>query len=281
MPAIRNLAVGLPLRDGYVLAQVGHDSEKGSSYLRAIGGGIEFGETAQAAVRREFLEELEIELDMVQLLGVVENHFDYEGEPGHEIVHVFSVASKHLDSIPLDQSLTVLDEGSTVAWFDVSRMEIPLYPEGSLDLLEGWEKSLKKSGEIDLARKGSLHHVELWVPDIQRAKADWGWMLTRLGYRQYQVWDNGISWLRGNTYLVVEESSALTRKTHQRTDSGLNHLAFHAGSEAEVDALMAESQLHGWKMLFADKYPHAGGPDSYAAYLVNSDGFEIELVATR
>lgn len=44
---------------------------------------------------------------------------------------------------------------------------------------------------------------------------------------------------------------------------------------------MAESQLHGWRPLFAEKYPHAGGHEIYAAYLVNSDGFEIELIATK
>jgi hypothetical protein len=31
--------------------------------------------------------------------------------------------------------------------------------------------------------------------------------------------------------------------------------------------------------MFADQYPHAGGPDHYAAYLENVDGFEAELVA--
>lgn len=32
--------------------------------------------------------------------------------------------------------------------------------------------------------------------------------------------------------------------------------------------------------LFQDKYPHAGGPGHYAAYLFNfSDGFEVELVS--
>lgn len=36
----------------------------------------------------------------------------------------------------------------------------------------------------------------------------------------------------------------------------------------------------GWRHLFADKYPTAGGAGHYAAYLVNSDGFEVELIAT-
>jgi hypothetical protein len=31
--------------------------------------------------------------------------------------------------------------------------------------------------------------------------------------------------------------------------------------------------------LFADRYPHAVGPDHYAAYLEDSDGYEVELIA--
>ncbi|EQD64343.1 Glyoxalase, partial [mine drainage metagenome] len=31
--------------------------------------------------------------------------------------------------------------------------------------------------------------------------------------------------------------------------------------------------------LFEDRHPHAGGPNHYAAYLENDDGFEVELVA--
>jgi hypothetical protein len=36
---------------------------------------------------------------------------------------------------------------------------------------------------------------------------------------------------------------------------------------------------HGWALLFADKHPYAGGKDHYAAYLANSDGYEVELIA--
>jgi hypothetical protein len=27
--------------------------------------------------------------------------------------------------------------------------------------------------------RGSLHHVELWVPDLARAEREWGWLLGR------------------------------------------------------------------------------------------------------
>ncbi|KRE79574.1 VOC family protein [Arthrobacter sp. Soil763] len=126
---------------------------------------------------------------------------------------------------------------------------------------------------------GALHHVELWVPDLERARHEWGWLLTRLGHEQYQGWPLGRSWRLGPTYIVVEESSDLTGRTHRRTGPGLNHLAFHAGTPAQVDALAADAPGHGWTELFPERYPHAGGPGHFAAYLVNSDGFEVELVA--
>ncbi|MFC8515977.1 VOC family protein [Streptomyces sp. NPDC057257] len=124
-----------------------------------------------------------------------------------------------------------------------------------------------------------LHHVELWVPSLHRAVREWGWLLGRLGWVPYQEWERGRSWRAGDTYLVVEESPAISALTHDRTRPGLNHLAFHAGSAADVDALAQAAPAHGWQPLFAERYPYAGGPDHYAAYLANSHGFEVELVA--
>jgi hypothetical protein len=43
--------------------------------------------------------------------------------------------------------------------------------------------------------------------------------------------------------------------------------------------LAAEGPALGWTLRFPDRHPHAGGPDHYAAYLANTDGFEVELVA--
>ncbi|GAA2583956.1 MULTISPECIES: VOC family protein [Streptomyces] len=126
-----------------------------------------------------------------------------------------------------------------------------------------------------------LHHIELWVPDLPRATREWGWLLARLGYGPYQEWEHGRSWRLGATYLVVEQSPALRGAEHDRMRPGLNHLAFHAGAAAEVDALAREAPAHGWVPLFADRHPHAGGPDHYAAYLANTDGFEAELVAAQ
>lgn len=127
---------------------------------------------------------------------------------------------------------------------------------------------------------GALHHVELWVPDLRRAIASVGWLLESVGYSEYQSWDAGRSWRLGVTYIVVEQSPAMSAERHDRLRPGLNHLAFHVRDAASVEALAGEAVAHGWRLMFADRHPHAGGQEHYAAYLENDDGFEVELVAT-
>ncbi|MFC7640639.1 hypothetical protein ACFQX6_06205 [Streptosporangium lutulentum] len=60
------------------------------------------------------------------------------------------------------------------------------------------------------ATTGTLHHVELWVPDLPRAIASWGWLLGELGYVLFQNWSDGRSWRLGSTYLVFEQSPDLS-----------------------------------------------------------------------
>jgi catechol 2,3-dioxygenase-like lactoylglutathione lyase family enzyme len=126
----------------------------------------------------------------------------------------------------------------------------------------------------------TLHHVELWVPDLGRAVASWGWLLGELGYELFQDWEAGRSWRAGPTYIVVEQSPAMTASEHERRRAGLNHLAFHAGGRDNVDRLVREAVNHGWSLMFADKHPYAGGQDHYAAYMENIDGYEVELTAS-
>jgi catechol 2,3-dioxygenase-like lactoylglutathione lyase family enzyme len=131
----------------------------------------------------------------------------------------------------------------------------------------------------EYAGSGSLHHVELWVPDLSRAIASWGWLLGELGCEQFQDWPGGRSWRAGTTYIVLEQSPAMTAAGYERCRPGLNHLAFHVASRQRVDELTVEAADHGWGLLFGDRHPHAGGADHYAAYLENTDGYEVELVA--
>jgi len=125
---------------------------------------------------------------------------------------------------------------------------------------------------------GGVHHIEIWVTSLERATASWGWLLETLGYVEFQAWPNGRSWKLADTYIVIEESPDGIGD-HERMRAGLNHLAFIGGQRSDVDSITTAATQHGWSLLFGDLHPHAGGPDHYASYMENVDGFEVELVA--
>jgi catechol 2,3-dioxygenase-like lactoylglutathione lyase family enzyme len=125
--------------------------------------------------------------------------------------------------------------------------------------------------------RGSLHHVELRVRDLERSSAEWGWILDELSYEPYQEWSEGRSGRLGVTYLVIE--AAPVDGAHDRRMPGLSHLAFHGGTREEVDRLWELAPAHGWSRLYPERSPWAGGPDHYAAFFENSERFKLEVVA--
>lgn len=126
-----------------------------------------------------------------------------------------------------------------------------------------------------------FHHVELWIPDFGSIRAEWSWLLDRVGFTLASEWATGQSWTDGGSYLTLTESPNLTEPTHDRRRAGLNHLAFRLNDTGAVDSAMAEASPHGWRPLYADRYPHAGGSEHYAGWLENADGFKVELVSER
>ena len=133
----------------------------------------------------------------------------------------------------------------------------------------------------EAAPTGRLHHLEIWVRDFPSAEASLGWLLERLGFVCRDSWATGASWTGTGGYIVIEAGPDVVPAEHERLRPGLNHLAFGAGTPAEVDLLVRRAASHGWTLMFPDKHPHAGGAEHYAAYLENADGFEVELVADR
>jgi hypothetical protein len=119
----------------------------------------------------------------------------------------------------------------------------------------------------------------MWIADLEGARAEWGWLLRRLGFVLDSEWPEGQSWAAGGAYLTLTTSPNLTSPTHDRRSPGVNHLAFKGGAVDQVDAIMADAQEHGWRPLYQERYPHAGGPGHYAGWLENSAGFKAEVVA--
>ncbi|MCA1029809.1 VOC family protein [Bacillus timonensis] len=129
-------------------------------------------------------------------------------------------------------------------------------------------------------KAGMLHHIELYVSNLDKSKAFWGWLLEELGYEVYQKWNQGISWKLGHTYLVfVQAEEPFLEMGYHRRRVGLNHLAFFGRSRTHVDELTEELKKRGVSILYEDKHPFAGGPNYYAVFFEDPDRMKVELVA--
>lgn len=99
---------------------------------------------------------------------------------------------------------------------------------------------------------GTLHHVELWVPNLDRALASLGWLLEEK-HALFQSWAGGRSWQLGPIYLVIEQSPSLTGEEHDRCRPGLNHVAFHIKDAFTVERMVTDAAQHVWRLMFPEK----------------------------
>ncbi|MCK1994790.1 hypothetical protein GW626_19475 [Peribacillus muralis] len=128
--------------------------------------------------------------------------------------------------------------------------------------------------------KGLLHHIELYVSDLERTVDFWGWFLEEMGYESFQEWESGKSWRLGGMYIVfVQAKTRFLDVPYHRGRVGLNHLAFHASSRQQVDEVTRKLEDRGISVLYADKHPFAGGENHYAVFFEDPDRMKVELVA--
>lgn len=133
-----------------------------------------------------------------------------------------------------------------------------------------------ETDHADPAHAGQLHHVELYTEDLEASLPFWDWFLGVLGYEQKNDWPAGRSWRNGPTYLVLVQAES-TDPTFDRDAPGLNHLAFHAQSRAQVDELTAAVRARDdATILFEDQHPYAGG--YYALYCEAPEAVKVEVV---
>jgi len=127
--------------------------------------------------------------------------------------------------------------------------------------------------------KSGLHHVEIYVKDLKASTAFWGWLLDKLGYREFQKWEQGISYILNDTYIVfVQTEEKYLDPPYHRCRSGLNHLAFHGGSREFVDGIVKELKAKGVTILYPDRHPSAAG-GNYAVFFEDPDRMKVEITA--
>lgn len=124
-----------------------------------------------------------------------------------------------------------------------------------------------------------LHHLTLWVPDLERAQESWSWLLGELGYAPDRSIDTVALYRHTSGFAIALEQSAdmVPGMLFSRMRPGLNHIAFGLEPSHQLGELVRRSSAHGWSAVPYERHPIAGGAE--VAYLEDRDGFEVELVA--
>ena len=137
---IRVKALGLHWRNDALLVMDVLDDTGNLKGVRPLGGTVEFGETWQVTLVREFKEELDIDVQITGAPMVFENIFTHEGSVGHEVLFLADVAFPKGAFEGQKELIFAEDSGELcrASWWtldDLKAQNIPLYPDGLMDAL--------------------------------------------------------------------------------------------------------------------------------------------------
>ncbi len=128
---IRPIVLGIVRKENKILVSEGYDKVKDEVFYRSIGGGIEFLEDSKDALRREFKEELNIDISVGKFLGISENIFTYNGKNAHELILFYNVDIEDKD---YKEKYHIIDDNceTDAMWIDIDKFknkELKIYPE--------------------------------------------------------------------------------------------------------------------------------------------------------
>lgn len=132
---IKVKTLGLHWLQGCLLAFEVYDDAGNIKGVRPLGGSIEFGESWQDALIREFHEELQIKVSIVSAPFVMENIYIHEGVTGHEVLYIAEVAFP-TGAFDGEEKITFAEDNGelcTARWFDLADLNTggpELYPTG-------------------------------------------------------------------------------------------------------------------------------------------------------
>ena len=124
-----------------------------------------------------------------------------------------------------------------------------------------------------------LDHLGITVDDLERARTQFGPVLSALGYVSGYEDDHSLSWNNGGeTEFLLLAAREEGTGPHVHGHVGWQHLAFAVDSRDEVDRLHQIAMDAGWTAVrepkeyprFSDRY--------YATFVEDADGIRIEFM---
>lgn len=88
--------------------------------------------------------------------------------------------------------------------------------------------------------------------------------------------EKGVSFILGKMYIVFVQTDK-QRSKYNRTHVGLNHLAFSVEFKQQVEEIREQLLAANYTELYPQRYPHAGGLETYALYFEDPDRIKVEV----
>ena len=139
MPAIHLLGRIALISNGHILLAHGIGAE--NTFLP--GGHVEYNETVKNAILRELREEISGEVQVERFIGVVEQSFEYGGQPYHELNLLFSGRLLNFNYTQIPESL---ESHLEFYWQRIDKLkEVNLLPPALLTIIPSYYKDRKSS----------------------------------------------------------------------------------------------------------------------------------------
>ena len=140
-PGIAAKVIGLAWRGGELLVAEVEESDGRVKGVRPLGGSIDFGETREAALVREFAEELGCDISVTGPWRAFENIYRHEGATGHEFIFAADIRLGDEALYGRDRFHFLEHEGTRccAVWLDPLNLPpgIGLYPTGLHEMIQG------------------------------------------------------------------------------------------------------------------------------------------------
>jgi len=137
---VRPIAISIIRNNDKILVYERQDDITGERFYRLVGGCIEFGELSNTALKREFKEELSLDIKNTKLISIFESIFTFNSKEMHEIVFLYE--SEFVDSSIYNEDIINGLEGDrafNAIWILVSdflKKKHKIYPEEIVDYLQ-------------------------------------------------------------------------------------------------------------------------------------------------